>query len=46
MNSDKDLNRAIYEKNLKEIIGDPPLAASAAPATLRKFGQTVASYVR
>jgi lipid-binding SYLF domain-containing protein len=46
INSDKDLNRAIYERNLKQIIGDPPLAASAAPATLRKLGQTVSSYVR
>ena len=26
MNSDKDLNRAIYEKNLKEIIGARPKA--------------------
>ena len=46
INSDKDLNRAIYEKNLKEIIGAAPLPASAAPATLRKFGQTVAAYAR
>lgn len=46
INSDKDLNRAIYEKNLKEIIGATPLPASAAPATLRKFGQTVAVYAR
>ena len=46
LNSDNDLNRSIYEKNLKEIIGDPALPASAAPATLRKFGQTVAAYAR
>ena len=46
INSDNDLNRAIYEKNLKEIIGDPPLGAAAAPATLRKFGQTVGAYAR
>ncbi len=46
INSDKDLNRAIYEKNLKDIIGNAPLPASAAPASLRKFGQTVAVYAR
>ena len=46
INSDKDLNRAIYEKNLKDIIGAAPLPPSAAPATLRKFGQTVAAYAR
>lgn len=46
INSDSDLNRAIYEKDLKEIIGDVALPASAAPATLRRFGQTVATYAR
>ena len=46
INSDKDLNRSIYEKDLRQIIGDPPLPATAAPATLRKFGQTVAVYAR
>jgi len=46
INSDKDLNRSIYEKNLKEIIGQPALPATAAPATLRKFGQTAGTYAR
>ena len=46
INSDKDLNRGIYEKNLKQIIGEPALGAAAAPATLRRFGQTVATYAR
>lgn len=46
INSDGDLNQAIYQKRSKEIIGDPALPASAAPASLRKFGQTVARYVR
>jgi SH3 domain-containing YSC84-like protein 1 len=46
INSDKDLNRSIYQKNLKEIIGQPALPATAAPATLRKFGQTAGTYAR
>lgn len=46
INSDSDLNRTIYEKDLKEIIGDVALPATAAPATLRRFGQTVARYAR
>jgi len=46
INSDGDLNRAIYQKKLSEIIGEPALPATAAPASLRKFGQTVARYVR
>jgi SH3 domain-containing YSC84-like protein 1 len=44
INSDGDLNQAIYQKRSKEIIGNPALPASAAPATLRKFGETVAMY--
>lgn len=44
INSDGDLNQAIYQKRSKEIIGDPGLPASAAPASLRRFGQTVAMY--
>jgi SH3 domain-containing YSC84-like protein 1 len=46
INSDGDLNQAIYQKKLSEIIGEPALPATAAPASLRKFGQTVARYVR
>ena len=41
ISNDEDLNKAIYEKTAKQILGDPPLAASAAPSTLHKFGQTV-----
>jgi lipid-binding SYLF domain-containing protein len=46
INSDNDLNRGVYDKNLKGIIGEPALPATAAPATLRKFGQTVGTYGR
>lgn len=46
INSDGDLNQAIYQKRSKQIIGDPALPATAAPASLRKFGQTVAAYAR
>ncbi|MBA3769006.1 MAG: lipid-binding SYLF domain-containing protein [Blastocatellia bacterium] len=46
INSDRDLNKAIYDKTPKEILGDQPVAATAAPATLRRFGQTVAAYAR
>jgi lipid-binding SYLF domain-containing protein len=46
INSDSDLNRGVYQKNLKEIIGQPALPATAAPATLRRFGQTVGTYAR
>ena len=40
--SDKDVNTAVYQKTAKEILGDTPIVAADAPATLQKFGQTVA----
>ena len=44
--SDKDLNTAIYQKTPKEILGDPAIPASEAPATLQKFGNTVAFHAK
>ncbi|HKX83720.1 MAG TPA: lipid-binding SYLF domain-containing protein [Pyrinomonadaceae bacterium] len=46
INNDKDLNEAIYQKNPREILGQPPVPASAAPATLQRFGRTVATFAR
>ena len=46
ISQDKDMNTAIYQKSAKEILGNPPLPAAAAPATLRKFPETVAGYTR
>ncbi|MEO8573217.1 MAG: lipid-binding SYLF domain-containing protein [Pyrinomonadaceae bacterium] len=46
INSDGDLNRAIYQRTLKQILGDPPLAASAAPAAVHKFGETVGYFAK
>jgi SH3 domain-containing YSC84-like protein 1 len=42
--NDEDLNKAIYQKSAKQVISDPPVLASAAPAALQKFGQTVDVY--
>ena len=44
--SDKDLNTAVYQKTPKEILGDPAIPASEAPATLQKFGNTVAFHAK
>ncbi len=46
INNDSDLNQAIYQKNPKEILGSSPLPASAAPASLQRFGRTVATFAR
>ena len=44
--SDKDLNTAVYQKTPREILGEPAIPASEAPATLRKFGETVAFHAK
>ena len=44
--SDKDLNTAVYQKTPREILGDPAIPASEAPATLQKFGETVAFHAK
>lgn len=46
INSDTDLNKTIYQKTTKQILGDPPVPAAEAPAALQKFGQTVSGYAR
>jgi lipid-binding SYLF domain-containing protein len=46
ISQDQDMNNAIYQKSAKEILGNPPVPASAAPQTLQKFPDTVANYSR
>ena len=44
--SDDKLNGPIYNKKAKDILVTPAVAATAAPAELRKFGTTVAVYAK
>ena len=46
ISQDQDMNNAIYQKSAKQILGNPPIPASAAPQTLQKFPDTVANYSR
>ena len=46
INSDGDLNEAVYQKTSKQILGNPPVPASAAPASLQKLGTTLSTYTR
>lgn len=46
ISSDQDLNTAIYEKTAKQILGEPPVLASAAPGSLQKFGTAVAAMAK
>jgi len=43
---DKDMNRAIYEKTAKEILGTPPLSSSEAPGPLQRLAATVGKYTK
>jgi SH3 domain-containing YSC84-like protein 1 len=44
ISQDEDMNTAIYQKSAKEILGNPPLPLTSAPATLQSFPKTLASY--
>ena len=46
ISQDQDINQSVYEKSAAQILGKTPLPASEAPATLRKFSETVADYVK
>jgi len=44
--SDRGVNEPLYQKTAKEILGNPPVASSAAPAGLQKFATTAAVYAK
>ncbi len=46
ISQDKDMNNAVYQRSVKEIIGNPPLSSADAPKTLQKFADTVSIYSR
>lgn len=46
ISQDQDINQAVYEKSAAQILGKTPLPSSEAPATLRKFSETIEDYVK
>ena len=46
ISQDEDLNRAVYEKSGRDIIGANPMKGSDAPAGLRKLGETMEKYAK
>jgi SH3 domain-containing YSC84-like protein 1 len=46
ISQDKDMNTGVYNKQAKEILGVPGVAATAAPSALQKFPNTVATLAR
>lgn len=43
---DEDMNNAVYGKSARQVLGDPPLTASEAPAALRKLSDTLQMYAK
>ena len=46
ISQDEDLNRAVYEKSGRDIIGANPMKGSDAPAGLQKLGETMEKYAK
>ena len=43
---DKDMNRGVYNKSARLILGDSPILWSDAPGSLQRFPKTVANYAK
>jgi len=46
ISQDHSMNQAVYEKAVKAILGDPPVAAAEAPKALQKLSETLGLYTR
>lgn len=43
---DQDMNNAVYQKNARQILGQPPVPSTEAPASLQKLSETLAVHVK
>lgn len=46
ISQDQDMNQAVYQKSARQILGDPPVPSSEAPASLQKLSETVSVYAK
>ncbi|MGD9563132.1 MAG: lipid-binding SYLF domain-containing protein [Pyrinomonadaceae bacterium] len=46
LSQDQDMNLAVYQKSAKQILGEPPVTAAEAPASLRKLSETLQARVK
>src|SRR5688500_14135300 len=46
ISQDQDMNQAVYQKSAKQILGEPPVPASEAPASLQKLSETLEVHVK
>lgn len=46
ISQDQDMNQAVYQKNARQILGEPPVPAAEAPASLQKLSETLAVRVK
>jgi lipid-binding SYLF domain-containing protein len=46
ISQDQDMNQAVYQKSAKQILGEPPVPAADAPASLQKLSETLSVLVK
>lgn len=46
ISQDQDMNQAVYQKSAKQILGEPPVPAAEAPASLQKLSETLSVLVK
>lgn len=46
ISQDQDMNQAVYQKSAREILGEPPVLVTEAPASLQKLSETLAVHVK
>jgi SH3 domain-containing YSC84-like protein 1 len=46
ISQDQDMNQAVYQKSARQILGQPPVPAAEAPASLQKLSETLAVHVK
>ena len=43
---DESINKAVYGKSARQVLGEPPVTSADAPATLRKLGDTLKMFTK
>lgn len=46
ISQDQDMNQAVFQKSARQILGEPPVPAAEAPASLQKLSETLKVHVK
>lgn len=46
ISQDQDMNQAVFQRSARQILGEPPVPAAEAPASLQKLSETLAVHVK